>query len=82
MKNSNTKQILLWFSDSVAEPTSRSIVQSYARRYSKAIGLVCVGGYPRSGTTWIARMVAHYLALPMVGHTYLALGFPAVFHHH
>ncbi|RMG74050.1 MAG: hypothetical protein D6711_09755, partial [Chloroflexi bacterium] len=82
MKNSNTKQVLLWFSDSVFKPTSRSIVQLYARRYGKAIGLVYVGGFPKSGTTWISRMVAHYLALPMIGHSYLGLGFPAVIHHH
>jgi len=82
MKNSNTKQFLLWFSDSVYKPTSRSIVQLYARRYGKATGLVYVGGFPKSGTTWISRMVAHYLALPMIGHSYLGLGFPAVIHHH
>lgn len=82
MKNSNTKQFLLWFRDSVAKPTSRSIMQSFARRYGKAIGLVYVGGYPKSGTTWISRMAAHYLALPMIGHSYLGLGFPAVIHHH
>lgn len=82
MRNSSTKQLMLWFKDSVVKPTSRSIFQSYAKRYGAAMGLIYVGGYPKSGTTWISKMVAHYLTLPWVGHTHMAFGFPAVVHHH
>lgn len=82
MRNGSAKQLMLWFIDSVFKPASRSIVQQYARRFGEAVGLVYVGGYPKSGTTWISKMIAHYLGLPWVGHSYLALGFPAVIHHH
>lgn len=82
MKNGSTKQLMLWFYDSVVKPASRSIFRFYAKRYGAAMGLVYVGGYPKSGTTWISKMVAHYLGLPWVGHTDIAFGFPAVVHHH
>lgn len=82
MKNSSTKQLMLWLNESVARPTTRHFIQSYARRYSTMVGLVCIGGYPKSGTTWISKMIAYYLGLPWVGHTDLAIGFPSVVHHH
>lgn len=82
MKNSDQKQLLLWLNDSAFKPVSRSIVQKYAQYCGKRIGLVYIGGYPKSGTTWISKMVAYYIGLPWVGHTYLQFGFPTVIHHH
>ena len=41
-----------------------------------------MGGYPKSGTTWICRMFAHYLALPWFNMNDLIIGFNGVMHHH
>lgn len=82
MNNGDFKQLLLWLNDSAAKPISRSLMQRYAKHYGATGKLIYVGGYPKSGTTWVSKMIAHYIALPWIGHTYLALGFPAVIHHH
>ncbi len=47
-------------------------------RFPKAIPLVFVVAYPRSGTTWVAHLVADYLQLPFPILSLLPVGFPAV----
>ena len=51
-------------------------------RFPKAIPLVFVVAYPRSGTTWVTQLVADYLQLPFPKLSLLPVGFPAVVHGH
>jgi hypothetical protein len=82
MKNNNQKQFVLGLKYDFAMPIGRALVQQYAKKIGTNVGLVYIGGYPKSGTTWISKMVAYYLELPWVGHTDFAFGFPSVIHHH
>lgn len=58
--------------------------QLIATRWGRQIGFVYVGGFPKSGTTWISQLVAQYLGLPMIDHTlsWLPLGVSCVLHQH
>ena len=51
-------------------------------RAPRLVPLVYVIGYPKSGTTWVAQMVADYLQLPFPRGSILPVGFPAVMHAH
>ena len=64
------------------KPGMNQIMRISANRFGHSIGLQYVGGYPKSGTTWISKMIAHYLDLPVVMASSLALGFKCVIHHH
>lgn len=46
------------------------------------IPLVCVVAYPKSGTTWVAQLLADYLQLPFPRNSILPVGCPAVVHGH
>ena len=61
---------------------SIAMTRTIARRYGELFGFVYVGGYPRSGTTWMARLVGHYLDLPFPQDSALPLAFRCVVHHH
>lgn len=50
--------------------------------FPKAIPLVFVVAYPKSGTTWVCHLVADYLRLPFPLDVLLPIGFPAVVHGH
>ncbi len=50
--------------------------------FPKAIPLVYVVGYPKSGTTWACQLTAAYLQLPFPKSSILPVGFPAVVHGH
>ncbi|MFI4859042.1 MAG: sulfotransferase domain-containing protein [Phycisphaerales bacterium JB063] len=50
--------------------------------FPKAIPLVHVLGYPKSGTTWVCRLVADYLQLPHPQLSIFPIGFPAIMHGH
>ncbi len=50
--------------------------------FPRAIPLVYVVGFPKSGTTWACQLVAAYLRLPFPRNPILPIGFPAVVHGH
>jgi len=66
------------------------IARRVANKSTKAIGIVTgpsapyiyVAEYPKSGGTWLCRMVADALDLPFPQNPVLPLGFPCVVHNH
>ncbi len=48
----------------------------------RSIPMVFVLGYPKSGTTWAAQLVADYLQMPFPQLSLLPIGFQAVIHGH
>lgn len=52
------------------------------RWFPNSIPLVYVVGYPKSGTSWAAQMVADYFQLPFPQHAIFPIGFPAIFQGH
>ena len=44
----------------------------------RSIPMVFVVGYPRSGTTWAAQLVADYLQMPFPQLSLLPIGFQAI----
>ena len=52
------------------------------QRFTRAIPLVFVLGFPKSGTTWVSQITADYLQLPFPKFSLLPIGFPAVVHGH
>lgn len=76
------KEILVW-GMGILRSRTRNISLYMARKYGKALRYKYVGGYPKSGTTWAARMTAHYMDRPYVDHGYPPYVFlDAVVHHH
>jgi len=76
------KDILnLWIARAV-HTRSIGITRALAKRYGERLGFVYVGGYPKSGTTWMSQLVAHYLDIPFPDHNFLPLSFKCVVHHH
>lgn len=53
-----------------------------AHYYGTRIGFVYVGGYPKSGTTWLSQMISHYMDIPYVDPYFFPLTFPGVVHNH
>lgn len=51
-------------------------------RLPRAVPLVFVVGYPKTGTTWASQLVADYLQLPYPQMSLLPVGFAAVVHGH
>ena len=52
------------------------------KRFRKAVPLMFVLGYPKSGTSWVCQLLADYYRLPFPQHSILPIGFPAVVHGH
>lgn len=50
--------------------------------FPRAVPVVFVSGFPKSGTTWVCQLVADYLQLPFPQLSVMPLGFPAVLHGH
>ena len=65
-----------------AQTRSIGITLRIARRYGERFGFVYVGGYPKSGTSWISRLAGHCLDLPVPRENALPLAFRCVVHHH
>jgi hypothetical protein len=51
-------------------------------RFPQSVPLVFVVGFPKSGTTWAAQLVADYLQLPFPQQYLFPVGFQAVVHGH
>lgn len=49
-----------------ARRLAMAITRETARRFGDRVGYLCVGGYPKSGTSWVSRIAAHCLGLPFV----------------
>lgn len=81
MLTENRKQILLWGYDYLKH-WSIPIMRRYASSTLLPWPVVPVGGYPKSGTTWVSRMVANYMDLPLVNASEIAFGFKYVVHNH
>lgn len=52
------------------------------KHLSNMVPIQYVTGYPKSGTTWVARMLADYLQLPLPERSVLPIGCAAVLHGH
>ena len=61
---------------------SHLITWQLGKRFPKAVPLVFVVGYPKSGTTWACQLAAAYLRLPFPRSSLIPIGFPAVVHGH
>ena len=57
---------------------SHNVTWLLGTRFPKWVPLVFVVGYPKSGSTWVAQLVAHCLELPFPRHSLLPIGCPAV----
>lgn len=82
MQNHNTKHFRWWLR-ALVRPGGMRITETIAHRYGSQIGFVYVGGYPKSGTSWISQLVAHYLDLPFIKpFPTLPITFKCLVHHH
>ncbi|MBT7783000.1 MAG: hypothetical protein HN741_08800, partial [Anaerolineae bacterium] len=82
-KNMPSKKLLAIWAHHIARVNSKRITKYLAYHYSKEFKFVFVGGYPKSGTTWVSQQVAAYLDLPFLRHSPpVPQAFPAVIHHH
>jgi hypothetical protein len=82
LENSNKKQFFYLTKESVLQPLISRISEATVHRIPVESGQYFVGGFPKSGTTWICRMFASYHALPWFNMDDLVLGFNGVRHHH
>jgi hypothetical protein len=53
-----------------------------AKRFGERVPFYYVFEYPKSGGTWLTKMLADYLGVPFVGATKLPIGFRSVVHSH
>ncbi|MFT6955249.1 MAG: hypothetical protein ACJAYC_000242 [Halieaceae bacterium] len=61
---------------------SHKITNMLGKQFPGAVPLIFVSGFPRSGTTWCAQVLADYFQLPFPQLSALPLGFPAILHGH
>jgi hypothetical protein len=81
-KRTATKQLASWAYMS-ARATALTMTRWMAYRFGKDLGYVYVGGYPKSGTTWVSQQVASYLDIPLVDPTPpLPQVFKSLIHNH
>ena len=76
------KQIRQWWTYRWLHTRSIGVTRTIARRYGDLFGFVYVGGYPKSGTTWVSRLISHYLDLPFPQDYALPPAFRCLIHHH
>ena len=63
MINHEQKKIILWLRTLLAFKAATDVSRWIAVHYGQAAKFHYVGGYPKSGTTWISQLIAHYLDL-------------------
>jgi hypothetical protein len=61
---------------------SHHLTLALAKRFHRMVPIIYVMGYPRSGTTWLCRLIADYLHLPHPQVWVTPFGGPAVTHTH
>jgi hypothetical protein len=61
---------------------SHHITWQLGTRFPKAIPLIFVVGFPKSGTTWVSQLIADYLRLPFSRFSLLPIGDEAVVQGH
>jgi hypothetical protein len=66
----------------VAEKLSQLVTRQIGLRWGERIPFYYVCEHPKSGGTWLARMVADYLQLPFPQHSFLPIGFRSVVKNH
>lgn len=58
------------------------VTRLISARWSDQLGFWLVSEYPKSGGTWLARMLGDYLALPFPREYRLPIAMPAILHNH
>lgn len=81
MKNSNFKQLTLWVYD-LSRPSQNALMHTGCKILKNIVSNIYVSGYPKSGTTWITKMVADYLEVPFLGASSFAVGKRGIIHSH
>lgn len=68
--------------DYVARAGAARATHLIARRWGVALGMYCVAEYPKSGGTWLARLLSDCLTLPIIQRTRLPIAMPSIMHGH
>lgn len=66
----------------VAEKLSAQATRWIAVRWGETFPLYYISEHPKSGGTWLAKMVSDYLQLPFPQHSLLPVGFSGVIQNH
>lgn len=61
---------------------SHYVTFALGRLFPRTFPLVCVIGFPKSGTSWVCQLLGEYMRLPFPQHSLFPIGFPAVVHGH
>lgn len=68
--------------DRASQAISAELNRRIAARHGARLGLWLVAEYPKSGGTWVGRMLSNYLRLPFPQESRLPIVMPAVLHNH
>lgn len=79
----SSKKLLAVWAHNYARVWSKNITVWLAHNLGDVFGFVYIGGYPKSGTSWVAQQVASYLNLPFIKPSPpVPQSFPSIVHHH